>query len=75
MIVSLNDMKTGQKGVVNTIQGGMGLLNRLGNLGVRPGVEITKVSSQFMRGPVTIKVGNTQIALGFGMAARIMVKI
>lgn len=75
MIVSLNDMKTGQKGVVNTIQGGMGLLSRLGNLGVRHGVEITKVSSQFMRGPVTIKVGNTQIALGFGMAARIMVKI
>ncbi len=75
MIVSLNDMKTGQKGVVNTIQGGMGLLSRLGNLGVRPGVGITKVSSQFMRGPVTIKVGNTQIALGFGMATRIMVKI
>jgi Fe2+ transport system protein FeoA len=29
----------------------------------------------FMRGPVTIEIDRVQVAIGFGMASRIMVKI
>jgi Fe2+ transport system protein FeoA len=29
----------------------------------------------FMRGPVTIRVGQTQMAIGFGMARRILVEV
>jgi len=74
-IMDLNRMQPGEKGVVVDIQSGWGLIRRLETLGIRPGVEITKVSSQFMAGPVTVQVGNTQSALGSGMAMKIIVEL
>jgi len=71
---TLNRMEAGQSGVVVQIQGGPGLVNRLSNLGIRPGKRITKISSMFMRGPVTIQLGNAQVAIGFGMSNKIIVK-
>ncbi len=72
--VSLSKMLSGQSGSVVQIEGGHGLINRLSALGIRPGQKVTKVSSMFMRGPVTIQVGNTQVAIGFGMAKKIIVE-
>jgi len=74
-IVTLRQMQSGQSGKVVEIQGGHGLVNRLNALGVRPGKKITKVSSMLMRGPVTIQSGNTRIAVGFGMANKIIVEL
>jgi len=74
-IVTLRQMQSGQSGKVVQIQGGFGLVNRLSALGIRPGKRITKVSSMLMRGPVTIQSGNTQVALGFGMANKIIVEL
>jgi ferrous iron transport protein A len=48
---------------------------RLTAMGIRPGTKITKVSAQLMRGPVTISMGNTQVAVGFGMARHIIVEL
>ena len=73
--ISLSRMEAGQSGTVVQIEGGRGLINRLSALGVRPGQRVTKVSSMFMRGPVTIEVGNAQVAIGFGMAMRIIVEL
>ena len=73
--ITLAGMQTGQSGVVVQIQGGHGLVNRLNSLGIRPGKRITKVSSMFMRGPVTIEVDRAQVAIGFGMARRIIVEL
>ena len=72
---TLAGMQIGQSGVVVQIQGGHGLVNRLNSLGIRPGKRITKTSSMIMRGPVTIQVDRTQIAIGFGMARRIIVEL
>ncbi len=74
-LVTLRHMRPGQRGRVVEIQGGHGLVNRLSALGIRPGKRITKVSSMLMRGPVTIQSGNTKMALGFGMANRIIVEL
>ena len=74
-LVTLRQMRPGQRGKVVEIQGGHGLTNRLSALGIRPGKKITKVSSMLMRGPVTIQTGNAQIAIGFGMANRIIVEL
>jgi len=74
-IVTLRQMRPGQSGKVVEIQGGHGLVNRLNALGMRPGKKITKVSSMLMRGPVTIQSGNTRIAVGFGMANKIIVEL
>jgi len=74
-LVTLRQMQSGKSGKVVQVQGGMGLANRLSALGVRPGKKITKVSSMLMRGPVTIQSGNTRMAIGFGMANKIIVEI
>lgn len=73
--ITLRQMQAGQSGKVFQIQGGHGLINRLNALGIRPGQKITKTGSTLMRGPVTIKVGNAQVAIGFGMANKIIVEL
>ena len=73
--IILAGMQTGQSGIVVQIQGGHGLVNRLNSLGIRPGKRITKLSSMIMRGPVTIEVDRAQVAIGFGMARRIIVEL
>ena len=73
--IPLSQMKAGQSGTVVQVVGGRGLVNRLSALGIRPGQRVTMVSSVFMRGPVTIQVGNAQVAIGFGMTKRIIVEL
>jgi ferrous iron transport protein A len=73
--VPLTMLKAGQSGKIVQVQGGAGLINRLSALGVRPGGRITKVSSMLMRGPVTVQIGRVQVAMGFGMAKRVMVEV
>ncbi len=75
MIVSLSQMKADQTGVVVMIKGGCGLASRLENMGIRVSKMIKKVSSSFWRGPQTIEVDNMKIAVGFGMAGKIMVEV
>jgi ferrous iron transport protein A len=70
----LTSLRAGEKGVVFEIIGGAGLINRLCALGIIYGKEITKMSAMMMRGPIIICVGNTQIALGYGMANKIIVR-
>ena len=74
MVMDLTQMREGERGRVVDIQGGWGLLRKVDALGIRTGTEIVKVSSQLMRGPIIIRVGNTQVAIGFGMARRVIVE-
>jgi len=75
MIINLTQMQPGEAGIVREIQGGQGFVRKLQSMGVRPEKKITKVSSHFWRGPQTIEVDNIQIAVGFGMAKRILVEV
>jgi ferrous iron transport protein A len=36
---------------------------------------VTKISSMLFHGPVTLRVNHTQVAIGFGMANKILVEI
>ncbi len=75
MIISLKDMKRGEEGVVAEITGGMGAAQRIRSMGIRIGKKIKKGESHFWRGPQTIIVDNFKVALGFGMALKIMVEV
>jgi len=75
MILDLTQLKSGQKGVVFGIQGGRGIVSHLGRMGIRRGKKITKVSAQFLRGPQIVKVDNLGIAVGFGIAKRILIEV
>jgi ferrous iron transport protein A len=74
-LISLTQMQPGQGGTVIQIQGGFGLIDRLNALGIMPGKRITKISSMIARGPITIEVDRAQVAIGFGMANRIIVEL
>ena len=73
--LTLGQMEVGQTGTIIEILGGWGLVRRLEALGVRPGKKVTKISTTLFRGPVTLKTGNTQVAVGFGMARKIIVQV
>jgi ferrous iron transport protein A len=73
--LTLADMRTGQTGTVIGVLGGPGLIRRLDALGIRPGKKVTKTSSVLFHGPVTLKVNNSQVAVGFGMARKIIVEV
>ena len=73
--ITLRQMQSGQSGIVAQIQGGHDLINRLSALGIRPGKRITKIGSMFMRGPVTVQLDSTQVAIGFGMANKVIVEL
>lgn len=68
-------MQTGQSGTVVQIPGGYRVVSRLSAMGIRPGKRITKVSAMFMRGPVTVQVDRAQLAIGYGVANRIIVAL
>lgn len=72
---TLAQMEIGQAGIIVGIQGGRGLIRRLEALGIRPGKKVTKISAALFRGPVTLRVDNSQVAVGFGMAKRIIVEL
>jgi len=73
--LSLAEMRSGQSGTVIEVLGGHGLVHRLEALGIRPGKKVTKISSALFRGPVVLKVDNTQVAVGFGMAKKIIIQV
>ncbi|RLF59438.1 MAG: ferrous iron transport protein A [Thermoplasmata archaeon] len=75
MRVSLLALPVGEEGIVSHIMGGPGFIRRLECMGVRIGKKVRKVASQPFRGPVIIEVDRTKIALGRGIASRIIVEV
>jgi len=71
----LTEMRSGQTGTVVAVSGGPGLNRRMDALGIRPGKKVTKVSSTLFRGPVIIRVNRAQVAVGFGMARKVLVEV
>ena len=50
---------------------GHGCLQKLGSMGIVPGIKVTVLNSQ--NGPLLLKVGGSRYAIGRGMAQKIMV--
>ncbi|MEW6172622.1 MAG: FeoA family protein [Bacillota bacterium] len=71
---TLADMKKGTRGRVHQITGGAQAAKRLHALGIIPGKEILKVSEMPLRGPVVVNVEQTQVALGFGLAKKVIIE-
>lgn len=72
-LVALSELEPGQKGRVMCIRhGGACVISKLLGLGIAPDEEF-----EFLRrvghGPVILKVGDSEVAIGWGIARRIMV--
>lgn len=66
-------MKPGEKAKIVSLSGGHNFIKKINSMGIRPGKEISKISSGLWRGPQTVLVDKTKIAIGFGMAEKIIV--
>jgi ferrous iron transport protein A len=69
---TLLQLKINQWARVIEVLGGQGVKDKLQSLGVRVGVNILKVSDT--PGPVIVKIGKMQLAIGRGLASKIIVE-
>ncbi|NMC27273.1 MAG: ferrous iron transport protein A [Syntrophomonadaceae bacterium] len=72
--LTLNQIEPGQKVKIVGITGGWGGHGRLAGLGFRPGLIVEMVAVHPFRGPVVVRVDNTQIAIGRGLARKVIVE-
>jgi len=71
--ISLAQLKSDHKGKIIEVLGGSNLETKLESMGLYKGKEITKLSHIGLRGPVVIKAGRSILALGHGVAAKVIV--
>ncbi|MBP7796332.1 MAG: FeoA domain-containing protein [Elusimicrobiales bacterium] len=72
MEITLSKAKNAKLKVIK-INGGRNMIAKLYSMGIYEGVDIEKLVS-YSKGPVVIKVLNSQIAIGHNMAEKIVVK-
>jgi len=73
MIVPLSSLKPGERGVVVDIKGGPNFRSKLVSVGLTPGVTVQVIES-YGYGPIVLYVGGTRLAVGRGMASRVLVR-
>jgi len=71
-IIPLTTVSKGREVILVDIQGGRGLRSKLYSMGLFPGVKLKVVGNG--GGPIMIAINDTRLALGFGMARKIMVE-
>jgi len=70
----LTECEIGEEVVVLRVNAGHKAKTRLANLGVVPGVEITKTKNAPFKGPVEIIVKGSSLVIGRGLASKIIVE-
>jgi DtxR family Mn-dependent transcriptional regulator len=72
--LSISQLKEGERGKVSFIRGEQKVLQRLSDMGLTPGTEVTVVKSAPFHGPLEILVRGSRLALGRGMTEIIFVE-
>jgi len=72
--VSLADLPEGEKCTIVFAAGGHGMVRRLAEMGLTPGTEARVVRSAPMHGPIEVSVRGVSLALGRGIASRVLVR-
>lgn len=70
----LSLLSHGDQAVVVEVRGGHGMRRRFADMGLLPGARIEVCSDVNSAGPVIVRVLDARIAIGRGMAPRIMVR-
>lgn len=70
--IPLIKLATGQSGCIKSYSGRRGMLGRCLSLGFTPGSPV-KMVENYGRGPVLVRVHDTQVALGRGLAEKIII--
>ncbi|MEM3873832.1 MAG: FeoA family protein [Candidatus Bathyarchaeia archaeon] len=73
-LYALTDLAEGEKGIIVKAVGGFGLVRRLAEMGLTPGVEVKLLRKGSFGGPVEVEVRGVALALGRGVASRVLIK-
>ncbi len=73
-IVSLADLKENQEGIISFIRGDSGLLRKLMDLGLKPGIKVKVIQVASPDGPVGITFGDSRLSLDEKMVWNVFVK-
>jgi len=73
-VTRLSQAKTGAELIFISVGGGMGIVRRLTDMGLVPGEKI-KVLHGSGQGQVTVSIKGSKIALGYGIAQKIAVRL
>lgn len=71
-VLPLSFLSSGHKAVVEKVYGGLGCVRRLAGLGLIEGAVVRVVRND--RGPLIVALGEARLALGLGMAQKIIVR-
>ncbi|TET74670.1 MAG: ferrous iron transport protein A [Dehalococcoidia bacterium] len=72
-MMPLSMVQSGELVQVVAVRAGWGLQRRLADMGLTPGVRVKVINSQG-RGPVILDLRGSRLALGHGVAHKIMVR-
>lgn len=71
---TLIDLKQGQEATIVSISGGKRATQRLADLGLTPETKIKVITAAPFAGPIEIEVRGSKLALGQGIASKIIIK-
>jgi ferrous iron transport protein A len=66
-------VRPGEQVTLVAVNAGRGLTRRLADMGLYPGVSIRVIQSH--PGPFLLQLGTSKLALGYGIAHKILVKV
>lgn len=84
VVIPLTALRNGETATVISIdggpgrgrrRGGWGFERRLTDMGLTPGTKVTVVKSAPLHGPIEVIVRGSRLALGRGVAERILVEV
>jgi ferrous iron transport protein A len=74
-MITLTELKSGENGIIEEIDGNINLKKRFESLNLREGKLVRKISAAPFHGPIVVEVGGCKIAIGRGMASKILVEV
>jgi ferrous iron transport protein A len=74
-MMTLDTLRTRHVARVILIEGGHGVRSHLNTLGIHIGDWLTVVERAPFRGPVLVDVNGTRVAIGRGIASKVMVEV
>jgi ferrous iron transport protein A len=73
-VISLTNLREGERATVTHAFGGSGIVRRLAEMGLTPGVEVRLLRKCPFRGPLQIEVRGVALALGYGVSSKVFVR-
>lgn len=73
-LLPLSALEEGQRGKIVLAVGGRKLISRLCDLGLIPETEVKVLKKGLMEGPIIIEIRSCELAIGRGIASKVLVK-